>query len=134
MDIEDYIYRPVIMKFLPFVFGVICRFLDSIVDFIVVLLRKTIYKDSKLPEELEEGNVLTHIIGSILNKIQDIRNIIVSRKKGMSPSFEDYEHKSVMVYEKIDESIKIITRSMSFGLIIFCIGLLLTVAYILIAR
>ena len=52
----------------------------------------------------------------------------------MSPSFEDYEHKSVMVYEKIDESIKIITRSMSFGLIIFCIGLLLTVAYILIAR
>ena len=77
---------------------------------------------------------MTHIIGSILNKIQDIRNIIVSRKKGMSPSFEDYEHKSVMVYEKIDESIKIITRSMSFGLIIFCIGLLLTVAYILIAR
>lgn len=134
IDLENVIYRPILVKFLPFVFGVICRLLDSIVDYTVVFLRKTVYKDSKLPQELEEGNILTHIIGSILNKIQDIRNLTIGRKKGRTLQFEDYEHKVVMSYERVDESVRIITRSMSFGLILFCIGLLLTVTYILVSR
>lgn len=134
LDLENAVYRPVILKFLPFVFGVICRFLDSIVDWSVVFLRKTVYKDSKLPYELEEGNIITHIIGMTLNKIQDIRNLTIGRKKGRTLQFEDYEHKAVMSFERIDESIKIIFRSMSFGLILFCIGLLVTVSYILISR
>jgi len=134
IDIENAIYRPILLKFLPFVFGVICRFLDSLVDWFVVLLRNTIYKDSKIPQELEEGNILTHIIGSFFNWVKDVKNLTVRRMKGSSLEFEDYEHKAAMTYERIDESVKIITRSMSFGLIIFCVGLLLTVAYILISR
>lgn len=134
LDLENIIYRPLLLSFLPFVFGVICRVLDSLVDFTVVFLRKTIYKDSKLPQELEEGNILTHIVGTFLNKLQDIRNLTIARRKGKSLKFEDYEHKVVMEYERVDESLRIITRSMSFGLIIFCIGLLLTVAYIIFAR
>ena len=133
-DLENVIFRPILLKFLPFVFGVVCRFLDSIVDFIVVFLRKTIYKDSKIPQELEEGNIITHFIGAFLNKLQDIRNLTIGRRRGASLEFEDYEHKAAMTYERIDESVKIITRSMSFGLIIFCIGLLLTVAYIIISH
>ena len=134
LDIENLIYRPIILSFLPFVFGVLCRFLDSIVDWIVVFLRKTIYKDSKLPQELDEGNILTHIIGSFLNWLQYVRNITIGTKKGRSISFEDYEHKVALSYERVDESVKIITRSMSFGLILFCIGLLLTVAYLFFYR
>ena len=134
IDIENSIYRPVLTSFLPFVFGVICRFLDSLVDWSVVFLRRTIYKDSKLPQELDEGNIITHIVGTFLNKLQDIRNLTIGRKRGNQIRFEDYEHKAAMTYERIDESVKIVTRSMSFGLIIFCIGLLLTVAYILISR
>lgn len=132
LDLENVLYRPLLLKLLPFVFGVICRLLDSLVDWIVVLLRKTIYKDSKLPQELEEGNIITHIIGGLLNKIQDIKNLTLGRKMGSQIKFEDYEHKAAMNYERVDESVRIITRSMSFGLMIFCIGLLLTVAYILV--
>lgn len=134
LDLENALFRPLLLSVLPFIFGVICRFLDSLVDWIVVFLRKTVYKDSKLPQEIEEGNILTHIVGSILNWIQDIRNVTIGSKKGSSISFEDYEHKVVLSYERVDESVKIITRSMSFGLILFCVGLLLTVAYLLIYR
>lgn len=133
-DLENLLYRPVLLSFLPYVFAIICRFLDSLVDWFVVFMRKTVYKDSKLPQELEEGNILSHIVGVILNKIQDIRNTTVARRRGMVPKFEDYEHKAAMSFERIDESTKIITRSMSFGLIIFCVGLLLTVAYMFISR
>ena len=134
LDLENLIYRPILLGLLPFVFGVACRILDSLVDWTVVFLRKTIYKDSKLPQELEEGNVLTVMVGGVLNWFQNVRNLTIGRKRGMGLKFEDYEHKAAMTYERVEESFSIITRSMSFGLIIFCIGLLLTVAYILLSR
>lgn len=130
IDLENIVYRPLLLKVLPFVFGIVCRVLDSFIDTVVVFLRRTIYKDSKLPQELEEGNGLTHIIGQFLNWIQDRLNVTINKK---NLKFEDYEHKVAAVYEDIGESVDIISRSLSFGLIIFCVGLLLTVAYILLA-
>ena len=51
---EDYIYRPVLLSFLPAVFGAICLVLDRLVDILVVVLRKTIYKDSRIYKEMDE--------------------------------------------------------------------------------
>lgn len=130
IDLENLLYRPLLLTALPFIFGVFSRVLDSFVDAVVVFLRKTIYKDSKIPQELEEGNSITHIIGAFLNWLQDIGNLTINKK---NLKFEDYEHKTAAVYEDIDESVNIITRSLSFGLIIFCIGLLLTVSYIVLS-
>ena len=53
LDLENTVYRPLLLKILPFLSGVICRVLDSFVDTVVVLLRKTVYR-SKLPRELPE--------------------------------------------------------------------------------
>ena len=39
LDLEDYFYRPVLLKFLPAVAGTICLFMDRLVDGTVVLLR-----------------------------------------------------------------------------------------------
>lgn len=131
IDLENMLFRPILLVFLPFVFGVICRILDSIVDWVVVFLRKTVYRDSKIPQELEEGNIFTHFAGQLLNFIQNIKNLTINRKK---LTFEDYEHKMALRYEAVDESLSIIARSLSFGLIMFCIGLIVTVAYILLRR
>ena len=64
-DLENYVYRPILLKALPFLFGVICRVLYSFVDAVVVSLRKTIFRDSKLPQELPEGTPLTHMAACI---------------------------------------------------------------------
>ena len=129
LDLEDMIYRPILLKALPFVFGVVCRILDSIVDTIVVLLRKTIYRDSKLPHELAEGTMLTHLGGSLMNGLEKLANATIWRKH---PRTKDYEHKYALVYEEWSEDSTIISRSMSFGLLLFCIGLIITVVYLLI--
>lgn len=129
LDLEDLIYRPVLLKALPFVFGVICRVLDSLVDFIVVLLRKTIYKDSKLPHELEEGTYITHMIGSFINGLERFANATIWKKH---PKNVDYEHKYAMLHEELSEDGTILSRSLSFGLLLFCIGLIITVVYLLI--
>ena len=53
----------------------------------MVLLRKTIYRDSKIPHELKEGTALTHIVGSVLDGVTDYFNhpdeLATIRKKGM---------------------------------------------------
>ena len=126
-DLEDYFYRPVLLKAIPFTFGVICRVLDSLVDSMVVFLRKTIYRDSKLPQELPEGTPFTHMSACIAQLIQNICNRTFLRKH---PRKVDYDHKFAMFHEEWFENTMMIGRSMSFGLLLFCIGLLVMIGYL----
>lgn len=127
-DLENVIYRPFLLRLLPFLSGIVCRALDSLVDTIVVVLRKTLYKDSRLPHELEEGNWFTHMAGAAANTIVKAANATIWKKH---PKIVDYEHKYAMLHEVWSEDTTIIGRSLSFGLLLFCIGLIITVVYIL---
>ena len=129
LDLENLIYRPVLLKILPFAFGVLCRFLDSLVDTIVVVLRKTVYRDEKLPHERPEGNVFTHLAACAASFFEGLGNLVLRRK---NPKKQDYEHKLALMHEEWSENTMMITRSMSFGLLLFCVGLILTVAYLFI--
>ena len=96
-------------------------------DAIVVLLRKTIYQDSKLPQELPEGTAFTHMCACIASFFQHIGNLTYRRKR---PANVDYDHKFAMIYEEWSENSTMIARSMSFGLLLFCIGLIFMIAYL----
>ena len=128
LDLENLIYRPILLQALPFIFGVICRIMDSMVDTIVVVLRKTVYKDSKLPRELEEGTPITYAAGSFVNSLTYAANATIWRK---NPKEVDYRHKYALIHEEWSEDSTIIGRSLSFGLLLFCAGLILTVIYLL---
>ncbi len=130
LDLENLVYRPVLLYALPFVCGVFCRVLDSLMDAVIVCLRKTIYRDSRLPAELMEGNRFTHMAGCVGNALQRVGNRSVWRK---NPRSVDYEHRFALLYQEWEEDSLIIGRSLSFGLLLFCVGLLLTVIYLLAA-
>lgn len=129
LDLENLIYRPVLLQILPFTFGMLCRFLDSLVDTVVVVLRKTVYRDEKLPHERPEGNVFTHLAACAASFFEGLGNLVLRRK---NPKKQDYEHKLALIHEEWSENTMMITRSMSFGLLLFCVGLILTVAYLFI--
>lgn len=124
LDLEDYFYRP-LLKGLVFVFAVISRACDKLVDGFVILLRKTIYKDSPLPMEFTEGNSVTYAAGSLAD---GIKHLFTNEKP--KPE-ETFKHKFAMMYEKMSETNIIVIRSLSFGLIIFCCGLVFTLIYML---
>lgn len=130
LDLEDYFYRPVLLKFIPAVAGTFCLVMDRLVDGTVVLLRKTIYKDSPYQPELDEGNVITHGIGAILNKVQCFLNHTVWRN---APKSKDYEHHMAMNYSSFKENWGFIGRSLSYGLILFCLGLCAVLIYLLLS-
>lgn len=128
LDLENLIYRPVLLQALPFLFGVVCRLMDSMVDTIIVVLRKTVYKDSKLPRELEEGTAITHAAGGFVNGLEHAANAVIWRR---NPKKVDYRHKYALIHQEWSEDTTIIGRSLSFGLLLFCVGLILTVIYLL---
>lgn len=128
LDMEEILYRPILLKFLPFVSAVLCRILDSFLDIFVVGLRKSIYRDTPLPHELPEGTAVTQAIGKCLNFLQKLRNRTWGRQ---NPTDKDYVHIMAVRSQELKENNMIIGRSLSFGLMLFGIGLSLTLIYII---
>lgn len=132
LDLENLLYRPILLKVMPFVCGILCRVLDSLVDGVILLLRKTVYRDRKLPHELVEGSEFTHILGMILDWGRRCRRRIL--RQPMPECEISYEHKLALQWEKIKETNTIIRRSLSFGLLLFYVGLVFTLIYVLYLR
>lgn len=127
LDLEDYGYRPLI-EFVSVFAKTIARIMDLFVDSIVITLRKTIYKDSPMPHELLEGNLLTHELGIFLEWVQKGLNKTMHKK---SPTHVKFEHKLAMWHKQISMTNDLIKETMSFGLIIFFAGLIFTMGYLL---
>lgn len=128
LDLEEDFYRPLIV-ILCAVCGFFARVCDSLVDGIVVLLRKTVYRDKTLPFELSEGTVFTYQLGRLMNKIEEW---IEKRFPNKKRRHHEFIHELAMLHLEIRENRMVITRSLSFGLILFCVGLILTTVYLLI--
>lgn len=128
LDMEKYIYRAVFYKAIPFVICVFSRILDSITDWLVILLRRTVYKERPLPHEWPEGNWMTRLFGALMEHGQKIYCIF----KGKKYEKQQYAHKAALQQAELVEDMRIIERSLSFGLFMFCVGLGLTMMYLLI--
>lgn len=152
LDMEELLYRPLLLKVLPGIFGGICALLDKLTDTsvrilrrtgmiavgildiltdgLVVLLRKTIYRDSPQRGELEEGNALTHVVGVALNGLEAVLNKTIWKDHVHK---KDLEHWFVLRYASFKENATVIGRSLSFGLVLFCLGLCATLIYLLVS-
>lgn len=130
LNLEKYVYRAVFFRFIPFLLGITSRILDSLVDIAVVILRKTVYSDRPLPYELPEGNQITHVVGKSMERVSRLYCAVT--KKEYKP--KNYEHKLALGSMDIFENVRIIERSLSFGLFMFCVGLVLTMMYLLVVN
>lgn len=120
----------IIFKLSPIASSVESSFFDTVSDRIVVYMKKNVYTNESFPHELEEGNCVTHAIGAICNSLADFFRKIGKKK---SHRKVDYVHKMAMLYDGMKENMNLIGQSMSYGLIAFCIGLCLTLIYLLVS-
>lgn len=128
LDLEDYFYRPLLLVILPAICTFVCRIADRLVDGVVVALRKTIFKDEKLPQERIEGTALTHFFGQMGDSlIHQLNDTIWSYK----PRKEKVEHKLALFATFVSENNTIIARSLSFALSLACLGLVLVLLFML---
>lgn len=152
LDLENFLYRPVLLQVFPAVAGGICSVLDKLVDIlakiqplaayaeasffntiqdpVIVEMKKDIYHGSEEPDDPEEGNPVTHVLGRCCNAVKHLLNATVWKKH---PCKTDFKHKFALRYEQFRENMILIGRSMSYGLLLFSLGLCITLIYLLIA-
>lgn len=118
LDLENLIYRPIIVTILPTVLGFVSAIFCQITDMIIVLLRKTTHKQYATPFSNPENNMIAKRMGRLADRIRP-------KKDGTShiPAY-------VKKQKEMGKVQIIISNSLSFGLILVCVGLILVVLYL----
>ena len=122
LDLERRVYRPVVMRLLPFVVGCVCRCLDYLTDAVITLLRVTVLRSVGPTRRPVTRYWMADHLGPLLDRI--------ARRKG-------HAHRSFVFslaewQEETAITSRLIGASLSFGLLMFCIGLTLTLVYLLV--
>lgn len=152
LDLEDYLYRPILLQILPAIGGGISIVLDKVTDVfakiqplaayaeasffntiqdpVIVEMKQDVYHERQEMEDPEEGNHLTCAIGRICNAVKHLLNATIWKKH---PCQTDFIHKLALMYEEFRENTILIGRSMSYGLLLFSLGLCITLIYLLVS-
>ena len=113
---------------MPFVGGLCCRLLDKMTDFFVLVLRKNVFKPKKKHRPVVVGNELTHALGWFMDSAAHGLNSTILRKRPIKTSYE--EQLAIRTME-VENTMQLVGRSISFGLLLFGIGLIITLLYLL---
>lgn len=128
LDIEDKVYRPFLLGFLVPVFSAVCRILDHLVDGIVVGLRQTTHRQLSAEKEITGDIRIGYAVGTAMDKGAYILNHSVLKKRKIKKKFaEDIAQKE----KRLVLIARIIETSVSFGLLLFCVGFVAVLAYLL---
>ena len=146
-DLEDGFYRPLLLRWLPALFGSlaglfgenkllapICKaaltglktaaaFICGIPDGIVYLLRRTLYKNSPLPQEHKHIAFL-HGLGALLDSVRQ-RLRLPQRQR------ESYAELLTDAAVTITQTTRGIAGNFSFALLMACIGICAALVYLL---
>lgn len=154
LDLEELIYRPILEVALPGIFGaafrfvdrylvstavnlflqvsaILCRALDHMADGLILLARKTTHRQRN-GEMVRWGNDRTaFILGHFIDDVDSLGRRLSGRRKGRE------RNGSVILRviegeEVLKRTGKLVEESFSFGLMLFCIGLCLTLGYLLV--
>ena len=160
LDLENLIYRPVLQTALPAVFGAVCGFVDRYlvsvsvnvflavssvacramdqgVDGVIRLARATTHRQQPEPKSRHDKNGLAHLLGEMADAAALGKNHLFGKKRGSGEPQGDKGKSAVPAMirreEQWKQTWKLIEESFSFGLMLFCIGLCLTLGYLLAA-
>ena len=153
LDLEELIYRPVLEVALPGIFAavfrfvdrylvfaavtvflsvsaVFCRALDHMADGLILLARRTTHRQKDGERTPVKNDRLAVLLGLLLDELSAAGRLLPWRKgkeahKSAVPGMIERE-------EVLRHTGKMVEESFSFGLMLFCIGLCLTLGYLLI--
>ena len=148
--LENVVYRPMLLSVLPTFCGTVMRglelgtegfglgvfkicksiltMLDKTIDAAMLLLRRTVLRPVCEQRTNTLGEAVCNPIGHIGNGFVRLWNATFGRKH---PKNADCVAAVNRARENVTESVKLVSRSLSYGLMAFCIGLIILLVYIL---
>ncbi|NLO85223.1 MAG: sodium:proton antiporter [Clostridiales bacterium] len=149
LDLENLVYRPLISLLLT-IGGLIASFFDMLMDWVVIVLRnvgffisrildgsvdwvvigarKTMFATKQKELPVPVGTPVTYAFGRFFDNVSSVLNKTVRKKKPIQTSFVSA---FAAGRNAIATQVKQLTSSISFGLLMFCLGLYVTLSYLL---
>lgn len=159
LDLENLIYRPVLETAFPAVCGavcgfvdkylvstavcvflavsaVVCRCMDQAADGMIRLARATTHSQKPEPRQQQETNQAAHLLGWMADNAAAFTDRLPLPQRSRGRKHGDPRRTMIPVLVRREEEAKriwkLVEESFSFGLILFCVGLCLTLGYLLV--
>ncbi|MBQ9195921.1 MAG: NADH dehydrogenase [Clostridia bacterium] len=113
---------------LPAVITGLTRALDETIDRLAVLIGDTVLSKRKTPRLPPVGTWITYALGRCMNAVARLLNRTVLRRHPMAV---DFEYRLDVDKKEAGHTIGMLTRSLSFGLLLLSLGLVVTCWYLL---
>ena len=95
---------------------------------LVMLGRNTLFNKRRAHQPIPVGTPVTYAVGKALNGLAGFLNRTILRRRPMRTDFEVLLAAS---WHELKEDTRTLTVSVSFGLLLLCVGLFLTCLYLL---
>ena len=122
------LYRPVLLTILPQAATLIMRAIAELPEQLIVLSSRTVFCKIRKRTPAPVGTRLTYACGRIADGIAMVLNATLLRRR---PLRQDYEYVLADFWQSLSQVSRRVMGSVSFGLLLVCIGLYLTCAYLL---
>ncbi|MCR5402855.1 MAG: complex I subunit 5 family protein [Butyrivibrio sp.] len=129
LDLLTLVYEPVLLVILPAVFGFICRAADFLLDGLILFLRQTTHSQLRERKRIPEGYLRAYYLGTITNKLEDLCRSFLGKGKRKN----NYIHILAGKQFVLRESHRVINASSAFSFLMFAVGIIAVVIYLLLA-
>lgn len=128
LDLENLISTVMTVFFA--LFSVFCRALDYLTDSVVVLMRRTVCRQLPEPKNRPETDRLAHILGRMVDRWVKLRDGLFGKEDTGRVRVSAVYH-MIEREKRVKHMTDLVEQSFSFGLMLFCIGLCMTLGYLL---
>ena len=127
-DLEDRLYRPLLLKVLPTITVILTRVIGEFPERVVLFFRNHVLNRCRTRQPVPVGNRFTYGLGRFMNGFATMLNHTFRR---YHPVRTDFEFVLDATWQEIKKGTAGLTRSVSFGLLLVCVGLFVTCIYLL---
>lgn len=129
IDLERFLYIPVLLKLLPSLLGGLCRIICDLPDLIVIFLRRTFFHEVRSHASPIAHHRFAYYLGSLSDRARE--NV-----EGASDD-PAKQHENAIAFARNSEAVSRTARQIfgnfSFSLIMACIGIGVTLLYMIIS-
>lgn len=128
IDLEESVYRPVVLAVLPFVLAFFSRICDTLVDGVAGFLKATVFAPRKRKMSIWVGTKVTHMLGTVMDGIVVVLNKTLFHNHPITKSFV-----SLFAVSELEarQTFSLVIGSVSFGLLLAAMGLAISLIYLL---
>ena len=127
LDLENSVYRPLLTLLTVLATGV-TRLVAELPERVIVLLRGNVFRKLQARKPVPVGNRFTYKLGRMMDSVTATLNSTFLQQH---PLRTDFEYVLDAAWQAVTSGLRRFTASVSFGLLLLCIGLFLTCVYLL---